>query len=136
MIKIKRILKFYFRAEQMNDALDCYILRRALSSFDTHDGGLKAVDKITNLIDKKILLAKLWAFLDGVINKLDESDVAVLEKYALMRCGIYRLGESERRQIRRVVVKFTRRIDGKISRFEKGVEIIDAYFCLLNFGMG
>lgn len=120
----------------MNDALDCYILRRALSSFDGQDGGLKAVDKITNLIDKKILLAKLWAFLDGTIKKFGDGDVAVLEKYALMRCGIYRLCESERRQIRRVVIKFTRRIAGKISRFEQAVEIIDAYFCLLNFGMG
>lgn len=133
IVKVKRLLKFYFRADAIDDALDNVIYKQAISSADYFSDGVKVANKIAKIIEYKILLGDLWAYLDGAVKTFETSDVSVLEKYANMRCGIYRLCENERKRVRRVVVRFTRRITLRLSRHADAVRLVDTYYCLMNY---
>jgi len=136
VVKTKRILKFYFCAEELENALDHLIYKHALSSGEHTYNGERVAEKILKLTESKSLLGELWAFLDGVIKRFDRQSVAVLYKYAMMRYGINRLCDSERKFLRRVVVRFTRRIAGRLFRYARGIGLVDDYYCLLNFKGG
>lgn len=132
-MKVKRLLKFYFRADAIDNALDNIIYKKAMSSVDYYLDGEEVANEVAKIINYKILLCDLWAYLDGAIKTFDAGDVGVLERYANMRCGIYRLCEIERKRVRRVVVRFTRRIALRLARHSDAVKLVDTYYCLTNY---
>lgn len=127
--KCKRILRFYFFADGLNRALDNLIYKHATASDGYHDGAYYA-DKICGLICAKRELSELWQYLDGVMETFTKGERAVLRFYGSTRCGIKKLSEENRREIKRVTVKFTRR--AKLpERFNGALKLVADYYCLL-----
>lgn len=127
----KRLLRFYFSADRLNGALDNLILRFALGAYRENRGCAYSAEKITALIGVKTRLSLLWESLDCTLSSFSSPDRAVLEKYALLRTGVSRLGEEERRAVHRVVVRFSRRFQPRYSRVADGVKLVDEYYALL-----
>jgi hypothetical protein len=126
-------LRFYFSADSLNTAMNNLIEGCACLSREEYDG-LRCADKIIKLIEAKRSLSLLWGYINGVMEGLCEGDITTLCAYALMRTGISKLGESERKNVRRAVTKFTRRAVRNISLFSDGLRLIDNYYCLLFCG--
>ncbi|MBD5632415.1 MAG: hypothetical protein HDP34_04220 [Clostridia bacterium] len=127
--KCKRILRFYFFAEKLNDALDNLIYKHA-TAFDGYHDGTYYAEKICELIGAKRELSELWQYLDGIMEKFTKGERAVLRFYGSMRCGIKKLSEENRREVKRVTVKFSRR--AKLpERFNGALKIVADYYCLL-----
>lgn len=129
-MKSKRILKFYFFADGLNVALDNYIMKLAVSSGDHVRGGEYFAQRICALIEEKSVLGKLWQYLDGVLGGFSEREKRVLRFYGATRRGITSFNAAERREIKRVTVKFSRHAAG-LARFAKGLELLGKYYCLL-----
>lgn len=129
MTNCKRILRFYFKADDLNHILDDLILTSACRSAEIFSGE-KYADKILSLISVKDELADLWQLLDRVMAGLKGSEREVLRGYALSRCGIRRLDCGRQREIRRAVVKFSRHARG-IERCAAGVKLVGEYYCFL-----
>lgn len=129
-MKTKRILRFYFYADSLNRAFDNIIYKRACSSAGGAREGGEIAEGICGLIAEKCELGELWEYLDRGAAALTGEELAALESYARLRCGIKRLGEEERKRIRRAAVKFTRRLRG-ISRFSAALALVDKYYCLI-----
>lgn len=123
-MKVKRVLRFYFSAEKLNGALDNLILKHALSPFAD---GEEAAAKICRLAERKALLSDFWNYLDGVISRMCEGDVRVLEYYALSRGGV---SKDRLKEVKRCAVKFRRRAV-RLSAFEEQLRLIGEYWCLL-----
>lgn len=130
MIKSKRLLRFYFKADELDGALNNLILTYAYRSADCVKGGEFYAERILAITESKKRLAELWEYLDGIISALKSGEVETLKCYALMRCGIRRLDEAERRAIKRVVIKFSRHAR-VLARFDEGVRLVGEYYCLL-----
>ena len=130
MIKSKRILRFYFKADELNRALDNLIINCACSSADCTKAVERYADKIIKLIGAKGELAGFWRYLDGVISALNERDRDTLREYSLMRCGIKRLNEVRQREIKRAVIKFVRHARS-LDRFKEGLRLVGEYYCLI-----
>ena len=130
ILKIKRVLRFYFSADSLERAFNNIIIKSALSSARSTEGGLYA-DKICNLIGEKQELSQLWGYVDGVLKSFSESECAVLEEYANMRTGIKELCEEKRRNIRRIAVKFVRRAR-RLESFDTALGLVGKYYCLIN----
>lgn len=128
-METKRILRFYFKAEELNRTLDNLILVSALRSAES-EGGERSASKIFALISAKDSLAELWRFLNEVIEGLGEEEREVLKFYALSRYGISRLSEKKRKKIRKAVIKFTRHARG-LERRSEGIKLVGVYYCLL-----
>lgn len=129
MIKSKRVLRFYFKAEEMNSVLDNLILAAACRSAEEYAGEEYAI-KILGLISAKDELAALWQRLNGVITNLSPAEQGILKSYALLRCGIRRLGAEKQREIRRAVIKFSRHARG-VERCAEGLRLVGEYYCFL-----
>lgn len=128
-MKIKKLLRFYFFQQSLNDVLDGIILHIACASGqDFYRGGLDFADKIISLIEVKGELADLWQRLNSVICKLSERDIETLKRYAALRVGPH--GE-DKREIHRAAVKFTRRAGGIISDNSRVGKILGAYSCMI-----
>lgn len=127
-MKSKRILKFYFGADGLEQVLDRIILRFAISP-DCERGGEFYTERVLRLVNCKVELSKLWAYLDGVARGLTERDLSALSEYAFLRYGIRRLDDIKRRDIKRAVMKFTRRARG-LGRFAEGLRLVNEYYCL------
>lgn len=127
-MKIKRILRFYFCAENLESAFDNLIMKIALSSFDK--SSFNCADRLCRVIGEKKELAKLWDYLDGIIPNLSEEERAALEEYARLRCGIKRLCADDVKRLRRAVIKFKRRAR-RLDGFLKGAELVGKYYCLI-----
>lgn len=130
MIKSKRILRFYFRADELDGALDNLIMNCACNSSDCTRGADYYTDKIIKLISAKGELAVLWRYLDGVMNSLKEGDRETLRAYSSMRHGIKRLESPEQREIKRAVIKFVRHARA-LERFKEGIRLVGKYYCLM-----
>ncbi|MCM1438131.1 MAG: hypothetical protein NC131_02810 [Roseburia sp.] len=128
-MKIKNLLRFYFSAGSLNDALDSIITRIAISSgSDFYGGGAAYAERISDLIDDKRVLSGLWARLDKVISGMTERDRQTLKRYASLRSGV---AADEKREIHRAAVKFARRAGGLVTgggEYEK----LCAYRCLIS----
>lgn len=129
-MKSKRLLRFYFKADDLNSALDNLILACALRSAESAAGGEEHAARILAIIAAKDSLAELWGKLNGVISGLSGSEREILEYYSLLRCGIRRLSEERQREIRRAVIKFKRHARG-VGRCAEGIRLVGEYYCLL-----
>ena len=128
-MKVKRILRFYYCAENLERAFDNLIFKIASSSFDK--SSFDCADRLCRIIDEKSELAKLWSYLDGIIHVLSEEERLSLEEYAKMRCGIKRLGADDIKRLRRAVVKF-RRHAHRLEGFSRGLNLVYKYYCLMS----
>lgn len=129
-MKYKQILRFYFNADELERALENLIMMHACRSADCVKGGEHYAEKILALIEAKEKLSELWQYLDGVISAIKSDEVQVLKSYALMRYGIRRLDEAKQREIKRVVIKFTRHARS-LERYPEGVYLVGEYYCLM-----
>jgi hypothetical protein len=103
----------------------------ACASYEEYEGCNYSAERIIKLIAAKRDLSLLWGYINGVMEKLTDSDLAVLCAYALMRKGISALTDEQRKNIRRVVTKFTRKAKPNLARFSDGVKLVDNYYCLM-----
>lgn len=127
-LKVKKILRFYFSCERLNEYIDKLMLKIACSWYD----GLCEVgaDKICKLIEEKSELNKLWIYLDNVIKALPSTTVANLEKYAYLNVWLKRLPDCEYREMRRSVECLVRKLK-RIDKFDNSVAIACGYSALL-----
>lgn len=127
---IKRLLKFYFAADDLEYAVNRLINAYALRSMN---GGEceELIDKILSLTDDKYRLSVLWNALNDVMEKLTEADVETLKRYAFLRVGTNSLEEVERRELHRAVVKFSRRAKFAIERTRRQYRVLCYYYSLL-----
>lgn len=128
-MKSKAILRFYFKADDLNRAIDNLILASACRSASSARG-VDCAEKILSLISVKDSLSELWGRIDSVMEKLGEPDRRTLKYYSALRCGISKLGEEEQREIRRAVIKFKRHA-GAVERCAEGLRLVGEYYCLL-----
>lgn len=129
-MKIKFLLRFYFSAGSLNDALDKIITHLAVSSgLDIYGGCARYAERIFDIVETKRKLSCLWERLDGVLQKMTERDRQTLKNYAALRTGVK--GE-EKREIHRAAVKFARRAGGLLSGGDDGYKALSAYRCLIS----
>lgn len=126
----KRVLRFYFAADKLNEAMDNLIERFAIASREEYALCKNTSSKICSIIDEKNELAVLWGYLNGIMQLFNENDRELLRGYALRRTGISKLAPEVKRNIRRVLVKFTRKAECRIERYAEGIRLVDAYYCL------
>ena len=129
-MKSKRILRFYFKADELERALDNLIFMCACRSADCSKSADYYAKKILKLVAAKGELSGLWRYLDGVVSALKEGERETLKEYSLMRCGIARLDEPRRREIKSAVVKFVRHARA-LERFEEGLRLVGEFYCLI-----
>ena len=129
-MKSKQLIRFYFSAEFLNEALDNLILADAVKSANYQKSGEYYFERISKVIEAKSRLSELWKYLDGIISRFNGHDKAVLKYYALLRTGVSRLNTESVKEIKRVTVRFTRRAR-YIERFGEGVELVKKYYCLM-----
>ncbi len=127
-MKVKYLLRFYFSADKLDRALDNLIMHCACASGERE--GIECAERLCRLIGEKSALGRLWSWLDGKMCALSEEDLSSLRYYAAMRVGLKRLSGERRRELKRAVVKFSRRI-GNIGYYADGVGLVGKYYCLL-----
>lgn len=132
-MKLKRLLRFYFAAEGLNQTLDKLIYACALSAMEGSKPCGYYAEKACSLVAAKEELCGLYSYLDGIFSTVTEKDVRALKSYAFCCCA-NRLDESERRELHRATVKFSRRIVNFPPRFINACRIIGEYYCLLRLG--
>lgn len=130
MINSKRLMRFYFKAEELENALDNLILNWALRSAEGVRGGDYYAERIIGIIEAKERLCELWQYLDSVMTTLTSGDRQALEEYANMRCGVRKLDDAQRLAIKRAQIKFLRHARA-IGRFSDGVRLVGEYYCLM-----
>ena len=128
-MKSKRLLKFYFAADSLNRPLDNLITQNALASADGFLSGEFYAERILELVCAKKELNALWRHLDGVISGFSESEKKVLRYYGTMRGGTAKLPAETVREIKRVTVKFKRRLRN-IERFAEGIRLVYGFYTL------
>lgn len=129
-MKTKRLLRFYFRADALEGAIDNLILRSACLSAGGTNSGEYYAGRILSLIAAKDELSELWNYLDGVMQGLGQEDRQTLQYYSALRHGISRLGADRQRAIRRSVIKFKRHARA-FDRFAEGIRLVGEYYCLM-----
>lgn len=130
-VKLKRVLRFYYSAGSLNDALDGVINRLAATSWKDVFGGEHTYDKVYTVIEVKQELNNFWVRLNGVMEKLPQTDFLALKKYASLRTGLTSLDELERRRIHSALVKFSRRARNVLVSAGNGYKCICAYYALI-----
>lgn len=129
-MKRKRLFKFYFGAERLDGALNNLIEKYALNSADCARSAEYCAEKIIRIAEVKRQLSGLWAYMDGVMNKLTGEEREALRFFGTLRTGLGRQPESKIKLIKRASMKFTRkarRLDG----FKSAVELAEGFYCLL-----
>lgn len=129
-MKSKQLIKFYFSAESINEALDNLILDKALKSANYGRSCEYYAERIFALIDAKEELSRLWGYLDGVVSSLTERERSVLRYYGRLRTGLSGLTLARAKEVKRVTVKFTRHAR-LIGRYGEGVRLVKKYYCLM-----
>lgn len=122
-VKTKRILRFYFSADSLERALNNIILHTAC------DGGrdaLQSAEKLCSVIGDKILLKRLWGYLDGVMSRLEEEERQILCAY----CERGAAGGENVKKIKRALARFTRRAT-RLADFREEIETLNGYYCLV-----
>ena len=129
-MKIKTLLRFYFSAGSLNEALDNLITRLAVTSgLDIYGGGAAYAERISDIGADKQSLSELWGRLDGIISKMTERDRLTLKSYAALRTGVK---GGEKKEIHRAAVKFTRRAGGLLTSCDGIYKVVCAYRCLIS----
>lgn len=126
----KRLLRFYFKADELERALDNLILNYACRSADCSKDGEFYAERIIAVIRAKEGLSELWQYLDGVITALKEEEVQMLKSYALLRFGIKKLDIDTQRTIKRAAIKFVRHARS-LERYGEGMRLVREYYCLM-----
>lgn len=134
-MKSKRLMKFYFCADRLNEAMDRLILAAACGSANSIYNCEESADRVVALIEAKYMLSGLWSYLDGVMKGFCGEDKAVLYGYAFSRGGWARLGRERGNAIRKVVVRFMRRAK-YLERYEEAVRVLDRFYALVGRGEG
>lgn len=124
-MKVKLLLKFYFGADSLNERLDKLIEYHACRT----DGS--SFEKVAALIEDKKTLCKLMDYLEGKFDKLTQRDISALERYAKLRVSVQKLEDDVRRDIKRAVMKFTRKLTF-LERHEEEVKTLKNYRAILN----
>ncbi len=130
MCQAKKLLKFYYRADRLNDALDNLIMRAAYSSACSEGGGERCALRIIALIGAKGNLGGLWNYLNSVMATFGADDKRVLKSYAFSARGYSSLPPERAKAVRRVVVRFMRRAKN-LPRHAEAVKLVLRYFELL-----
>ncbi len=128
-MKVKKVLRFYFYADRLEKAFDGIIYRSALGSASIAESE-RCAEKICGLIGEKQKLSRFWAYLDKVLCGFTQSERSALGRYASLRCGIKKLGDEERRAIKRAAVKFKRRAR-RIESFAEALGLVGKYYSLI-----
>ena len=124
-MKPKKILRFYFGADSLERAFDNLITSKA---FDFGADTLETADRLCAVIGEKMMLERLWAYLDDILSAFSEEDRVSLLNYASKR-GIPH-DDAERKAIKRAVIKFTRRAR-RLSEFSGSISVLKKYYCLI-----
>lgn len=124
-MKAKSVLKFYFRADSLNAAIDGLIMKRAFSHASPSEGA----EAIIGLIEQKKKLGGLWRYLDGVMEDFSEGDRRVLRYYG---CTQKRVPPEMHNEVRRVTVRFFRHAR-RLGSYAEGLKLVEGYYCLLSF---
>lgn len=127
----KKILRFYFSADNLNDAMNNLIDKYAYGSVDNTHGCEYYADKVIELINKKDKLSLLWGYINGVMQGFSDYDASVLLAYSSMRVGISKLSKDVQKEIRRVVIRFSRKAERGIARFDDAVRIVNEYYHIM-----
>lgn len=130
MINSKRLMRFYFKFEELERVLDNLILTWALRSAEGAKSGDYYAERIIDIIEAKRQLCELWQYIDSVMATLTSGDKQALQGYANMRCGVRKLDDEKRLAIKRAQIKFWRHARA-IERFSDGVRIVGEYYCLI-----
>ena len=124
-MKVKILLQFYFNAADLNERLDKLITYNACKV----DGC--RFDRIAELIEDKRKLCNLMSYLKERFEKLTPKDVVTLKKYSALRVDIKKLEDTQRREIKRAVMKFTRKLNF-IKQHEEEIAVLKKYRAILN----
>ena len=124
-MKIKILLKFYFNAESLNERLNGLITYRACRA-----EGRDCFERVLELIEDKQRLCSLMNYLETVFKKLTEEDKSTLKEYADLRIGIVNLKDAQRREIKRAVMKFSRKLTN-IDGHTEEVRVLKRYRAVL-----
>lgn len=135
-LNVKRLLKFYFCADSLNDALDRTIMFTAVKSGGYADGGEEFAEKILRIISVKGKLSELWRDMDRVISCMTDRDRRTLEGYAYLKGGTSAISSESAREMHRAVMKFSRRSLPFRERLEEGQKLVGAFAALLASGKG
>ena len=73
-MKSKRLIRFYFAADELNCALDNLILQNACNTRDFVRGGEFYAERIIEIIEIKSELGRLWNYLDKVMEGFGEGE--------------------------------------------------------------
>ncbi len=128
-MKTKRLLRFYFYSEGINGAIDNLINKFAFFCDGYHDG-LFYAEKVCELVGVKLSLGGLWDYIDGIICKFTQTEKNVLRFYGSTRKSIAGLSADSKREIKRVTVKFTRRVR-LTERHSEALNYLNKYYCLI-----
>lgn len=142
----KRLLKFYFCADGLNGAMDALLIRFATASADCVKSCEYYAEKMSRVIEAKAALGELWFFLDGVLSSVTEEDRQVLKAYSVSRArargggrraGGAKSGEksAQEKALHRSLMKFSRRVRGRLDRFAEQVNVLREYYCLVGVPM-
>jgi len=135
-VNYKHLLKFYFCADGLNDALDAVIVRLANSSADGFKGCEYYAERISKVIEAKSGLNELWLFLDGAIKTMNDGDVAALLSYSARRERGGAGDKTAEKAEHRALMKLSRRLSGRLERFAEQVKVLREYYCLVGAHSG
>lgn len=122
--KVKILLKFYFNADSLNDWLDRLITFNACKVEGSN------FERVTELIEDKQRLCNLMSYLKGRFERLTEKDRTALKKYSSLLISVKKLEYAERREIKRAVMKFARKLT-YIERYEIELKTLQKYRAVL-----
>ena len=132
-VNYNHILKFYFFADGLNSAMDALAVRLALSSAAcVKDCGYYA-ERICGVIEAKCALNGLWLFLDRAIGTMTDGDKTALKAYCESRgnkCG-GTTAEAQAKAEHRALMKFSRRMSGRLERYAEQVNVLREYYSLI-----
>ncbi|MDE6504913.1 MAG: hypothetical protein K2L42_03495 [Clostridia bacterium] len=132
-MKSKRLIRFYFSADELNRALDNLITVNALKIDDFSKGAEYCAERILKLIQVKREFCALWRYIDGIMEGLSAEERGILRFYGTARCGIKSIGKERAKEVKRVTVKFGRRAR-RLERYAEAVRLLGEYYCLCNAG--
>ena len=132
----KHLLKFYFFADGLNGAMDSLTFRLAKASADCFNGCEYYAEKICRVIEAKNALNALWLFLDNAMGTMTESDRLALKAYSQSRGkrGGETLEKEEAKAEHRALMKFSRRMSGRLEKYAEQVKVLREYYCLIGSG--
>ena len=116
--------------------MDGLTFRLAKASADCFNGCEYYAEKICRVIEAKNELNALWLFLDNALSTMTESDRSALKRYCGRRgklSGETLEGEAAKAE-HRALMKFSRRMSGRLERYAEQVKVLREYYCLIGSG--